>query len=274
MSYVEFTGKTVKDAIAKACQELNVDEALLEVDVIEESARGFLGLVGHRNAKVRVRRRNVIKEVLEIETPQPVESAPTPSESSIAEIQSVTEPDREIPPIESQGSRGCEEVDPEKLKIADEAKAILQGIITRIPVEASVEASVSNDSIVLDIIGDKSGLLIGKRGQTLDALQFIINKALNREVSLEDKIEIVVDTEDYRRRKHENLRDMAVKMSLKARRSLKPVAFNPMPASERRIIHLILAEDKEVYTKSYGEGPMRRIIVYPRKAMANKRRRR
>ncbi|MGC8659207.1 MAG: RNA-binding cell elongation regulator Jag/EloR [Desulfomonilaceae bacterium] len=274
MSYVEYTGKTVKDAIAKACQELNVEESLLEVEVIEESARGFLGLVGHRNARVRVRKRDIIKEALEVQAPQPVEMAATFPIDKGTDAESGDGINGEIPSVESKATSGCEDVDPEKLKIAEEAKSVLQGIISRIPVEASVEASVSNDSIVLNIIGDKSGLLIGKRGQTLDALQFIINKALNREVSLEEKTEIVVDTEDYRRRKHENLRDMAVKMSMKARRSLKPVAFNPMPASERRIIHLILAEDKEVYTKSYGEGPLRRIIVYPRKAMANKRRRR
>ncbi len=69
MSHMEFTGKTVRDAIAKACEELEVDEALLEVEVLEESARGFLGLVGHRNARVRVRKRDVLKEVLEVERP-------------------------------------------------------------------------------------------------------------------------------------------------------------------------------------------------------------
>jgi spoIIIJ-associated protein len=273
MSYKEFTGKTVKDAIAKACKELRIEEALLEIDVLEESARGFLGLVGHRNARVRVRKRNILKEALGVEAPK-AEELPTrlPSDS-VTTVENSLNSKADSDQVETP-SEDLREIDSEKLKIAEEAKALLEGILTRIPVEASVESSIANGSVILDITGDKSGLLIGKRGQTLDALQFILNKALNREVSLEDKTEIIVDTEDYRRRKNESLRDMAFKMSLKARKSLKPVAFNPMPANERRIIHLILAEDKEVYTKSYGEGPLRRIIVYPRKAMANKRRRR
>ncbi|MGC8605432.1 MAG: protein jag, partial [Desulfomonilaceae bacterium] len=216
---------------------------------------------------------DILKEALQTEKSKVEQSTSKSSTLKSPTIQSLpnisVERDLIEPPLKDN-----EEIDPEKYRIADEAKSILDGILARIPVETTVEASISGDSITLNITGDKSGLLIGKRGQTLDALQFILNKAINKEVSLEDKTEIIVDTEDYRRRKHESLRDMAMKMSLKARRSLKPVAFNPMPANERRIIHLILSEDKEVYTKSYGEGPMRRIIVYPRKAMANKRRRR
>lgn len=272
MSYMEFTGKTVKDAIAKACEELNTEETLLEIDVVEESARGFLGLVGHRNARVRVRKRDIIKEVVEILPSESRDMTPMPSIVSES-----TKPPLTRPPAPSTGqadSSLVDEQDPEKLRIASQAKELLEGILVRIPVEATVASSFSNGSIKLEIDGDKSGLLIGKRGQTLDALQYIINKAVNRETPLEDKIEVIVDTEDYRQRKYENLREMALRMSLKAKKSLKPVALNPMPANERRIIHLILAEDREVYTKSYGEGPLRRIIVYPRKAMANKRRRR
>lgn len=272
MSYMEFTGKTVKDAIAKACEDLNVEEALLEIEVVEESARGFLGLVGHRNARVRVRKREVLKEVMEILPSESKDTIPV----SLIESES-TKPSLRRPPVVSleQGDSSLvDEQDPEKLRIASQAKELLEGILIRIPVEATVVGSFSNGSIKLDIDGDKSGLLIGKRGQTLDALQYIINKAVNRESPLEDKTEVIVDTEDYRRRKYENLREMAMRMSQKAKKSLKPVALNPMPANERRIIHLILAEDREVYTKSYGEGPLRRIIVYPRKAMANKRRRR
>jgi spoIIIJ-associated protein len=114
--------------------------------------------------------------------------------------------------------------------------------------------------------------LIGKKGQTLDALQFLVNKIVNRNPMAVPKVEVIVDTENYRLRKRENLKEMAVKMSNKAKKTLKPVSFNPMPPSERRLIHLILAEDREVFTKSYGEGTMRRIIVYPRRGVTNKRR--
>ncbi|MFH0957953.1 MAG: RNA-binding cell elongation regulator Jag/EloR [Pseudomonadota bacterium] len=267
---MEFTGKTVKDAIARACEELEVDEALLEVEVLEESARGFLGLVGHRNARVRVRKRNILKEAMEFERPE--SHVPSEDTHESTEIESVAKSRLEAVQTITQEDSLTESID--KSEISSRAKELLEGILSRIPVEAAVEVSVANGCVELEITGDRSGLLIGKRGQTLDALQYILNKSVNRETPLEEKTEIIVDTEDYRRRKQEILRDMALRMSQKAKKSLKPAALNPMPANERRIIHMILSEDKEVYTKSYGEGPLRRIIVYPRRAMPNKRRRR
>lgn len=270
MSYMEFTGKTVKDAIARACEELNVEESILDVVVLEESARGFLGLVGHRNARIRVRKRDILKEVLEISPAETKESPSKPKPVTKRETDDMLP--ETVSPTHSEAEPGS--VDLDKTEIISQAKDLLEGILNRIPVEASVEVSVSNGAVCLNIMGDRSGLLIGKRGQTLDALQYIVNKAVNKESALEDKTEVIVDTEDYRRRKFDSLRDMAVRTSMKARKTLKPIPLNPMPANERRIIHMILAEDREVYTKSYGEGPLRRIIIYPRQAMTNKRRRR
>ena len=116
--------------------------------------------------------------------------------------------------------------------------------------------------------------LIGKKGQTLDALQFIVNKIVNKFNPPGQKVDIIVDTENYRERKKENLREIAIKAGEKAKKTHKPVPLEPMPPSERRIIHMMLAEDRDVYTKSYGEGQMRRLIIYPRKALTSKRRRR
>lgn len=268
MTSYEFTGKTVKEAVAKACAELNLDEALLEVEVLEESTRGFLGIVGHRDARVRVRRRNVLKEVLEVRAEAEIREPEEPVDSGHAddfEEEAADEPGA----VEQGPSIG---VDP--ALYLDEARTILEEILRRIPVEVEIDANVSEGAVYLDIKGDGSGLLIGKKGQTLDALQFLVNKIVNKNNAAGLKVEVVVDTENYRIRKRENLRETALKTSEKAKRTLKPVSLNPMPAAERRIIHLILAEDREVYTKSYGEGPMRRIIVYPRRAMASKRRRR
>jgi spoIIIJ-associated protein len=270
MSFYEFTGKSVKEAIAKACEELNMEEALLDVEVLAESTRGFLGIVGQRDARVRVKKRNILKEVLEAEEPEPgPREAPVGQTAEPQEFESVSECKPEHP----------EEVrESPKSTIPDhfvtQALEVLRRILEKIPVEAQTEASIAEGAIYLEIKGDGSGLLIGKKGQTLDALQYLVNKIINKENPPGEKIEVVVDTENYRMRKKENLRDMAMKMSQKAKNTLKPVSFNPMPPHERRIIHLILAEDREVYTKSYGEGALRRIIVYPRRGSATKRRRR
>jgi spoIIIJ-associated protein len=270
MSFYEFTGKSVKEAIARACDELNTQEALLEIEVMEESTRGFLGLVGQRDARVRVKKRDILKEVMEAE-PAP-EVRLEPSADAEDAFEGNDEPAEAELEEDNGGGEKLEKLAPENF--IDQAAAVLERIIKLIPVEAEIEPSVKEGSVYLDIKGDGSGLLIGKKGQTLDALQYLVSKIVNKENLPGKKVEIVVDTENYRLRKQENLREIALKMSQKAKRTLKPVSFNPMPPHERRMIHMILAEDREVYTKSYGEGPMRRIIVYPRRGSANKRRRR
>ncbi|MGO9570793.1 MAG: RNA-binding cell elongation regulator Jag/EloR [Desulfomonilaceae bacterium] len=266
MSSDEFTGKSVKEAIARACEELNLDEQLLEVEVLEESTRGFLGIVGQRDARIRVRKRDVPRQVTaapEIRPGKTEEHEAPPQRHDEAEPPG----DEDLPALPVSPTA----IDP---ALVDEARTVLEQILSKIPVEAEVESSIDNGAIYLNIKGDGSGLLIGKKGQTLDALQFLVNKIINKENTLGDRVEIVVDTENYRIRKRENLREMALKTSQKAKKTFKPVSMTPMPPQERRIIHMILAEDREVYTKSYGEGPLRRIIVYPRRGAANKRRRR
>jgi spoIIIJ-associated protein len=268
MSSYEFTGKSVREAIAKACEELDVDEDLLEVEILEESTRGFLGIVGQRDARVRVRKRDVPRKVSEEPDTGPAmteESEAAPQSPSPSEAEPLTD---EVPPASAVSPAS---VDP---ALVEESRTVLQEILSKIPVEAEVESSIENGAIYLNIKGDGSGLLIGKKGQTLDALQFLVNKIINKENAPGDKVEIVVDTENYRLRKRENLREIALKTSQKAKKTLKPVSMTPMPPHERRIIHMILADDREVYTKSYGEGALRRIIVYPRRGAANKRRRR
>ncbi len=272
MSYYEFTGKSIKEAIARACEELKVDQALLEVEVLEESSKGFLGIVGHREARIRVKRRDILKEVMDTQ-PAPI-SEPTDKRleefnAEEHEASAIEEEDFEAP---SESREDQPQVDPGLY--VDTAREVLQAILERIPVSVDISADTVDGAVYLDIKGDGSGLLIGKKGQTLDALQFIVNKIVNKFNLPGQKVEIIVDTENYRERKKENLREVALKAGEKAKKSHKPVPLEPMPASERRIIHMILAEDRDVYTKSYGEGQMRRLIVYPRKALTSKRRRR
>lgn len=269
MQFQEFTGKTVKEAVAKACEELNTDEALLDVEVLEESTRGFLGIVGQRDARVRVRKRNILDEVMEAEDSR-ISGQTGPDR--IVERGDEPEPTRAAP--EAQPSAEGMESAGDMTEAQQEAETVLKGILERMLIDAEVHASIQDGAIYLDMKGDGSGLLIGKKGQTLDALQFVVSKIVNKSNPPGSKVEVVVDTENYRMRKTENLREMALKMSEKAKKTLKPVSLNPMPPSERRIVHLILAEEREVYTKSYGEGALRRIIVYPRRGLTSKRRRR
>lgn len=270
MSYREFTGKTVKEAIQKACEELNCEESLLEVEVIEESSRGFLGIVGQRDAHIKAKKRDILKEVMEAGEPvSEKERTLIPTrriDSAARTAQEELHPDASAKDLEE--APRTSEVDAH----LEFARTVLVEILKRMTVQAEVEARIVDAAIHLNIKGDGSGLLIGKKGNTLDALQSLVGKIVNKDRPTDRKIEVCVDTEGYRLRKRENLREKAMKMSQKAKKTLKPVWFDPMPPDERRIVHMILADDREVYTKSHGEGAARRIVVYPRRAATNKRR--
>ena len=144
------------------------------------------------------------------------------------------------------------------------AKQALEKILSLIPVEGvMVIASQENGSITLNIEGDKSGLLIGRKGRTLDALQFIVNKIVNK--TLERRTQVFVDSENYRQRRKDFLVQMALKMGDKAKKIKKPVATNLLNPHERRIVHLALKEDAALETKSRGEGILKKVVIIPKK---------
>ncbi|MBW1729894.1 MAG: protein jag [Deltaproteobacteria bacterium] len=144
------------------------------------------------------------------------------------------------------------------------AKKTLEDILSLIPMEAKVTAANEDGKVILNIEGDKSGLLIGRKGKNLDALQFIVNKIVNR--SLSKKVQVVVDAENYRQRRRDALIQMALKMGDKAKRIKKPVMTNPLTPRERRIIHLALKDDAELDTKSRGEGLLKKVLIIPKKS--------
>ena len=129
--------------------------------------------------------------------------------------------------------------------------------------QASVDLEEDSERIHLNIRGDGSGLLIGRKGQTLDALEYLVNKIVHK--GAEDKKRIVVDTENYRSRREESLVNLAQRLAEKAKRLGRPVTISPMSAHDRRIIHLALQDDKSLHTWSTGTGLYRKIIISPEK---------
>ena len=146
------------------------------------------------------------------------------------------------------------------LRLAQEA---LETILELIPVETIVNAEQTDGKISLSIEGDKSGLLIGRRGKTLDALQYIVNKIVNK--ALDKKTYVVVDSENYRKRREESLTQLALKMGDKAKKIKKPVSTNLMNPHDRRIVHLTLQEDIDLDTKSRGDGLLKKVVIIPKK---------
>ncbi len=144
------------------------------------------------------------------------------------------------------------------------AQETLEKILELIPVETTVNAEQTDVKIVLRIEGDTSGLLIGRRGKTLDALQYIVNKIVNK--ALDKKTYVVVDSENYRKRREESLTQLALKMGDKAKKIKKPVTTNLLNPHDRRIVHLTLQEDINLDTKSRGEGLLKKVVIIPKKS--------
>ncbi len=159
-----------------------------------------------------------------------------------------------------------EEPEPEEeqngLAIAKEA---LEKILALIPMEGTTVSGEQTDGTIwLNIQGDKSGLLIGRKGRTLDALQFIVNRIVNK--NLEKRTQVVVDSENYRQRRRDYLIQMALKMGDKGKRIGKPVATNLLNPHDRRIVHLALRDDSDLDTKSRGEGVLKKVVIFPKKS--------
>ena len=146
------------------------------------------------------------------------------------------------------------------LRLAQEA---LETILELIPVETIVNAEQTDGKISLSIEGDKSGLLIGRRGKTLDALQYIVNKIVNK--ALDKKTYVVVDSENYRKRREESLTELALKMGDKAKKIKKPVTTNLLNPHDRRIVHITLQDDNDLDTKSRGDGLLKKVVIIPKK---------
>jgi spoIIIJ-associated protein len=155
--------------------------------------------------------------------------------------------------------------------LLEEAREVLENILAHIQIPATVEANWVENRIRLNIASNGSGLLIGKRGQTLHALQFIVNKIFNRQGS--KKAHIIIDTENYRERRREALTEVALNLANRAKKSGRPATSSPLSAYDRRIIHLAVKDDRQVRTKSKGDGALRKVVVFPVKKETSSKKR-
>ena len=143
------------------------------------------------------------------------------------------------------------------------ADQFLLGILSRMGIDARVTVRETAEGITLNIDGDRGEIIIGKRGQTLDALQYITNRCFQRDQSQNTRV--VLDCEGYRRKREQIITRMAQNIARRVKRTGKPIAAQPMDSSERRLFHLALKSDRDLSTESHGEGDKRRVVVYPAK---------
>jgi spoIIIJ-associated protein len=243
MGGVEASGKTVEEAIEKALEELGAARDEVDVEVLSEGKGGILGR-GTGQARVRV--------VLLGE-----DDGAEPGNQAEAALDEESEADSE------EG----EYVEDE----AEYAAQMLDHLLALMGIQADVsirDPETPGDGLgmakaVLDVEGDDLGILIGRRGDTLSSLQYLLNLMVSRQ--LQQHVSFTVDVEGYRRRRERQLTTLAHRMADQVKRTRRPVTLEPMPPNERRIIHLALAEDRQVETASTGEGDARKIAITPRR---------
>ena len=272
---VEKEAATIEDATAEALAHLGVRRDEVTVEVITQPRGGVLGL-GSRNARVRVTLKSAQSASAgqgapprehggqgghrrgrgnhrrgrgggggSAQTPRPAAAAVTAPAGSSEEDAGGA--DRKSADFEEQHR---------------EAIAILQAILEKMGETGEVrQIEVDAETVELEIKGDGSGILIGRHGQTLDALEYIVNRILARRIK--DAAPISLETESYRARRRQQLHRMALSMGEKAKREKKPVRLEPMPPRDRRVIHLALKDDPMITTRSAGEGVMRAIEILP-----------
>ena len=236
MEYMEFKGKTKSDAITEACRHFSIPSDRLDYEVVDEGKAGFLGM-GARPAVVKARVKEQREEVIE-----PVVTAETPVTASAA--------------VEAEKTVDIDVEAVSKKFLADVFAAM------GIAVEISATYNDPQKSLEVELSGDEMGVLIGKRGQTLDSLQYLISLVVNKGTG--EYIRVKVDTENYRQRRRETLENLAKNIAYKVKRTRRPVSLEPMNPYERRIIHSALQNDKYVTTHSEGDEPFRRVVVTPK----------
>jgi spoIIIJ-associated protein len=253
MESYEFEGKTAEDAINKASLELNIPPEDLEFEIIEPGSAGIFGLVGTRKTKIRVTIKETDDDDDAFEGYEDLEHF----DSQGDETEKV---DYENDDDDEYGEGEDNEDYTPYLNIARDA---LDNILKLIPVEASVKGSASKGKISLIIEGDTTGILIGRKGKTLDALQYIINKITNKDT--DKKIKVIIDSENYRQRRVDTLTQMALKIGNKAKKYKKPFSTSPLNPHDRRIVHLALKNVEKLETRSRGEGLLKRVIIIPKR---------
>lgn len=264
-----FTASTVDRAIEKALAELHLDRDAISVEVLDMGRKGFLG-IGASDARIRV--------TYEVDTAPDPKPQPAPQDDQVPRLVKAAPPKPPIPPKpdEEQKPRlvraapsAPESAPTGRLDNAQwpkEAQSVVQfidGLLEKLGVEghAFVTDQTVSDHIYIDIEGPDMGPVIGRRGDTLDAIQYLASLVLNR--SAEEHIRLTIDTENYRIKRAQSLERLARKMAGKVARYHKPMTLEPMNPYERRIIHAALQEYRGVTTHSTGTEPNRRVVISP-----------
>ena len=252
--YITVSAKTLDDAITEALVQLGVTSDRLDYIVVEKGSEGFLG-IGRKQAVIKARRKQEEKPVEEVKPEKKTEKKPAKEHSHTKK--NVRE---EKPEVKSEPKKEVElaKVEPQTIETCEK---FIYDVMNAMGMDDVKVTSVVDEegALSINMEGSNMGILIGKRGQTLDSLQYLTNRVANK--MQDGYVRVKLDTEDYRRRRKETLENLAKNIASKVKRTRKTVSLEPMNPYERRIIHSALQSDPAVSTHSEGEEPYRRVVV-------------
>jgi spoIIIJ-associated protein len=274
---LEFEGKNIENAIKKACDKLKIKEEKLKYDVISYGSTGIFGLVGTKKAKIRVTSPKHLKTRRQEENENCKNSREILKEEDIAEIASIVEESFGEPMVanaetgdnESENNVDIHNTEDKESDKQEYSPAIMAGeevlkkIVDLITTDAEITVSQENKKIKYNVNGGNTAVLIGKKGQTLEAIQYIVEKIVNKKS--QEKIRIHIDIEGYLENRKINLERLSTRLAEKSKRIGKPVTIGQLNSYDRRVVHLILKNDSEVRTQSIGDGFYRKLVIFPKK---------
>jgi len=283
-AFLDFEEKSVEKAVQKACAELNISSEKLKYDIISYGSSGIFGLVGVKKALIRVAVPESLRQQVkpgkfekEIkETPHAKGGDPSRQKEVTALVNDafgeIEEPEPDLTDIEADSDEAEEEagaVEPPDLEAGIHiATDFMQKIINILSAEVAVTTENDHKQGRVYVKGKDSGILIGKKGQTLEAIQYLIDKVVNKQCG--KGTQIFVDVEGYVESREAELRELAKRMADKAQRTGKPATISRMNVQERRVVHLALKDNSAVRTQSIGDGYYRKLVIFPKKRSLKK----
>lgn len=256
MEYQKFSGKNVEEALTNASVTFGVTSDKIEYEVVEKGSSGIFGFASKDaiiNAKIKKEKKEN-KENKENKEPKVKERIKEEKNIKKEEVSEILN--------ESKAKKSPKKIDENTI---EEIKELATNFITGVCEKMNIEVSIRffydevNNSLNIELSGDDMGTLIGKRGGTLDSLQYLTNLVINRKIK--EFIHITIDTEKYRERRKKTLENLAKNVAFKVKRTKKPVSLESMNSYERRVIHSALSNDPVVTTHSEGEDPYRHVVV-------------
>ncbi|MDO5151234.1 MAG: RNA-binding cell elongation regulator Jag/EloR [Oscillospiraceae bacterium] len=266
--YIEVTGKDLDEAVMNAAMKLETPSYNVKYEVIEAGSAGFLGMFS-KPAKIKARKKTEEEVIAEQKAKEEEEAkAKAEAEAKVKEeTEKTVKASAKAMVVENEAVVAEEKPKKEisEAQVKEVSEKFLKDVFKAMEMEVNIDITLNKEEecVYVELSGDEMGLLIGKRGQTLDALQCILKNVINKEIG--GHLRVKMDTENYRKRREDTLVSLANNIASKVKRTRTSVELEAMRSYERRIIHSTLQDNKYVETKSEGEEPYRHVVVYPKK---------